>query len=193
MEPNEKELLTMERCRMDLRFRLKHALIERLALACTLALVLAALSILFADRRYPEALSAVLHWGALALLSVPVFYFAWAVVTGVRKWLWIKRTSFSLAEDTLCKTNTIPTKRELYRRYAENIVYYTYHWEFLFSEHGVYTAKKDHATWNKTSRMSSRALYRSADAGDKFYLILDGQGKILLAYPCKYFRWQENT
>lgn len=185
----DKDFLDMEKVRADLRFHKKGDWPFHVMMSVTLVFIVGPLH-LGGALGFPEKTWLVRLLPLLWL--IPAGYLVGLCVYILREWSWIAKTQFTVAEDTFCGAEAI--MRQPYGKYRHLRGPVLHHWELHFSGHGIYKTTMAHATWSKKgNRMNCTALVKSADAGDKFYLILDGQGKILLSYPCKYFRWQENT
>lgn len=194
MKNIDKDFLTMEKCRMDLLFNSRGNWPFHLLMAITLALT-AGLLHMTGALGFPG--EEELHRFLPLLWLIPAGYSVGAGIYILRKWLWITKTQFTVAEDVLCRGEAIMMRPRGRGRYFRE--WTLSHWEFQFAEHGLYKTTMSHATWSKKgNRMNCNALGRSSEPGDKFYLILDppakeGQEpKILLAYPCKYFEWKDS-
>lgn len=196
MKNVEKEPVNLEKCRMELLGKLKEDLFTLLCFALAIALPLGVTSILFAIALRPGTAATVLGWFTAVLWLLPIAILIGAVVFGCKTWSWIKKATFSVAEDTLSNAHEIATEIKNHRRGAFADPHFTYHWEFYFSEHGMYKTTQKIAPWSKSYCMTSKDLYRSSSPGDKFYLLLDEQNEkgekpgIILVYPCKFFQWQ---
>lgn len=195
MKMIDKDLLDMEKCRADLLFNFKGNWPFHLLLTGVLAFFAALLQFVgtLAALDFSE------EWlvNLLPLLwLLPAGYLTVYGVRFCRKQSWIKKAKLTVAEDTFCGAEDImrlPKTR--YRALHDPILD---HVEIHFAEHGMYKTTMTHGTWSKKgNRMNCSSLTDGSDAGDKYYLILDervkeGQApKILLAYPQKYFIWQD--
>lgn len=202
MEKIEKEILNMEKCRAELLFRLKHTLSEYLFDFISSASVVGMISFYLAIGIAADPSATNLRWVIAALWLIPTPYFVGPAIYGIRKWIRITKTSFAVVEDTLCGTDTVTSSSSggfhiPWKRGATGKTLY-YRWKFRFAGHGTYTTSVTHFTWKHSSfRMGPEVLKNVSQTGDKFYLILDervkeGQApKILLAYPCKFFQWED--
>lgn len=194
MKMIDKDLLDMEKVRADLLFNFKGDWPFHL-------LVTAVLAFFAAFFRFAGALAATdfsEEWllNLLPLLwLVPAGYLVWYGARFYRRRSWIMKTQFTVAVDAFCGSEDVMRlPRTRYRALQEPILD---HVEIHFAEHGVYKTTMTHGTWSKKGNsMNCASLTDGSDAGDKFYLILDGRDKegrpprILLAYPCKFFAWQ---
>lgn len=201
MEKIEKEILTMEKCRAELLFRLKHVLSSYLFDFISSALVVGVISFYLAIGIAMDPSAANLRWVIAALWLIPAPYFVGPAIYGIWKWIRIAKTPFTVVEDTLSGTDTVTSSSAggfhiPWKRSAAGKTLY-YRWEFRFAGHGTYTTSVTHFTWKHSSfRMGPEVLKNVSQTGDKFYLVLDervkeGQApKILLVYPQKYFIWQ---
>lgn len=185
----EKESLNIEKCRQDLLYDLKGTYPLHLLSFFTTALLA---GILYLAGPFAFESSDVPHWVFALFWLVPAGYFAGYVTYVLRKWLWLTKAPFSVVEDTFCGAHAILRDRGSFK---SPVLRY---WEIYFSEHGIFRTTMSHATWSrKGNRMNCAALVSSSNTGDRFYLLLDeqskkdGKPKIVLAYPCKYFQWQD--
>ena len=194
MKTVDKDLLDMEKVRADLLFNLKGKLAIHLLFPPILAVLVGIVHLACATEYanyFPEA---VLHRVIPLLWLIPAGYLAGFGAYVLRKWLWIRKTQFSVATDAFCWAKEVMRSRGSY------ISPLLKHLEIHFSEHGVFKTLSTHATWSsKGNRMGCTDLANNSAVGDTFYLILDERvkegrkPKILLAYPCKYFVWMENA
>ena len=190
----DKDFLNMEKCREDLLFHAKGKWHLPVLTAITLAILVGSYHICVIGYPAEEWLLRLFPFFWL----IPVGYLAGFGIRTLRKRLWIAKTKFTVAEDTLLRTEAIMVRPHgRYRSLRPDLVFD--HWEIHFSEHGTFKATMTHATWSKKGNcMNCTSLVKSAEPGDKYYLILDervkeGQPpKIVLAYPCKYFEGREN-
>lgn len=72
---------------------------------------------------------------------------------------------------------------------------YWYEWYLLYFPEGRYSVHLDNFVWSKEHTMPGKGLFRYAEPGDEFYLLIAGYGEpeqeILIACPAKLFRWEE--
>lgn len=199
MERIERERFDLEKCRAELLCNLKNDFLALLGLAASIILPLIVTTLLFAIALRPGTTAIILGSITAVFWLLPIAILIGAVIFGIKTRSWIKNTSFFIVEDTLSNAHEIATEIKNRRRGAFADPHFTYHWEFYFSEHGMYKTTQKIAPWSKSYCMTSKDLYRSSSPGDKFYLLLGEQSKkgekpnIILVYPCKYFQWQGET
>lgn len=179
-EENRKEILTYANIRRDLWRRLWCSWI--LLLLCVAFVVF----FIWSFHQIPELLfrteaDEVPGW--LFLLSIPFLLYvvikqAWTVACGCRRKPYI-------AKDTLHSSEgDIDYSRPRYR---------TYYCILHFSGYGDYAVPEKNYRWSKEFPMTVRGVHNTSFDGDEFYLVLSKphSGKVLLAYPAKYFTLEE--
>lgn len=198
MERTDRELFNMEHCRQELLDSWKQGLLSSLLLFLAPGLLVLLIMIIVGALWQS---SSVIRYVVLGLLGlIPVSLLVLVAVINIDGWRQIKNMPFIMVEDTLTKAEEIATEAKRHRKYrhfTDPII--VYHWEFHFSEHGLYsTSGEEHAPWSSTYRMRSKTLMHASDAGDKFYLLLDEtqsgedreKKRIVRIYSQKYFQWQ---
>ena len=187
-----KDELTREKIRMDLLYDWKGDWILHLLIPPTLAFFVGMAHLACATAYAEYIPEVVLHRVIPLLWLFPAGYLAGYVLWILYRWLRGAKMRLYVAEDTLCKAKAFTRFRGRGSTHNDSPykAYPRYYWKLYFSGHGKHTARP-HATWNKAYRKDIGKIYRSFEPGDPFYLLLNRRGKILLAYPCKYFTWKE--
>lgn len=117
----------------------------------------------------------------------------------------VRSTLSSKCEKELVKHEGSHYKRKRYllRSYftddpREYQMGYWYEWHVLYFPEGRFSAPLNTFTWSKENAMSGKGLFRYAQPGDEFYLLIgqtwygEPKREILLACPAKLFRWEES-
>lgn len=179
-EEIRKEILTYANIRRDLWRRLWRSWI--LLLLCVAFIVV----FIWSFHQIPELLfrteaDEVPGW--LFLLSIPFLLYvvikqAWAVACGFRRKLCITKDTLHASEGD---------------RYYSRHNYRTYYCTLHFNGYGDYAVPEENYRWSKEYPMTARGVHNTSFDGDEFYLVLSKphSGKVLLAYPAKYFTLEE--
>ena len=183
-QDSRKEILTYANIRRDLRRRLWiHWVNAVVVVALTVLLV----HLLFIDPaflyetspRYPfPGWTYFLIYPILAYLLIKD---AWLVSCGFRRKPYI-------AKDSLISSDG--------GSYYVSTRWRTSSWGVLrFNGYGDYKVPDTNYPWSKEYPMTSEGVYNTSFDGDEFYLVLSRlhSGKILLAYPAKYFQLEGET
>jgi hypothetical protein len=181
--PQEK--LTRDNIRRDLRRKLwKSCLLLAVAVLAMAALVYLIVSDpLFIFQRNEYGRFPHLPGWVYVILMPVVLGFAvwetWLVICGFRHRLYIAKDVLVSSEED----NSV----NLHHYRAHSIC--TLH----FSGYGDYKVPEKNYPWSKEYPMSPEGVYHTSFDGDEFYLVLSRphSGKILLAYPTKYFTLEE--
>ena len=178
-----KETLTRDNIRRDLRRKLWKSLLW-LALA---VLLLVALVYLIAAN--PVFLISTVH----GRLDLPGWVYAVAIPTvlGFTVWqTWLVICGFRhklyVVKDVLISSEFEKGIRpRTWTPYTDCTLH--------FSGYGDYEVPEKNYPWSKEYPMTGEGVYRTSMDGDVFYLVLTKphSGKILLAYPAKYFTLEE--
>lgn len=178
-----KETFTRDNIRSDLRKKLWKAIPMLVFAAVALAglAYFVATNPIFMFRIIPGRLD-LPGWVYVVLMPVMfgvVAWETWLVICGFRHKLYIVKDVLISSEEE---------KHVRYRSYLP----YTYV-TLRFSGYGEYIAMEKNYTWSKEYSMTSEGVYRTSFDGDEFYLVLSRphNGKILLAYPAKYFTLED--
>ena len=178
-----KETLTRDNIRRDLRRKLWKSLLW-LALA---VLLLVALVYLIAAN--PVFLISTVNGrldlpGWVYAVVIPVLlgftvWQTWLVICGFRHKLYIVKDVLISSEE----------ERYVHVRTYLPRTCVTLH----FSGYGDYEVPEKNYPWSKEYPMTAEGVYRTSFDGDEYYLVLSRphSGKILLAYPAKYFTMEE--
>lgn len=178
-----KEMLTRDNIRRDLRRKLwKSLLLLVLAVLLLVALVylIAANPVFLISTVYGRLdLPGWVYAVAILLVLGFTVWQTWLVICGFRHKLYIVKDvliSSELEKGIRPRTWTPYTDCTL-----------------LFSGYGDYEVPEKNYPWSKEYSMTAEGVYRTSMDGDEFYLVLTKphSGKILLAYPAKYFALEE--
>lgn len=185
-QENRKEILTYANIRRDLR--------RKLWVSWLLLIVCVVLSagFIWSFHQFPELLfergtgrySYLPGW--MMLLMIPFLLYvcikeAWLVACGFRRKPYI-------AKDSLISSDG--------GGYYASTRWRTSSWGVLrFNGYGEYKVPDTNYPWSKEYPMTSEGVYHTSFDGDEFYLVLSKphSGKILLAYPAKYFQLEGET
>ena len=124
--------------------------------------------------------------GWVYLLSTPFLLYtcvkqAWLVACGFRRKPYIVKDSLISSDGG---------------SYYVSTRWRTSSWGVLrFNGYGEYKVPDTNYPWSKEYPMTSEGVYHTSFDGDEFYLVLSRphSGKILLAYPAKYFQLEGET
>lgn len=186
-QDSRKEILTYANIRRDLRRRLWQSWV--------LLIVCAAFSVgfIWAFHQVPELLfergtgrhSHLPGW--VMLLAIPFLLYvcikeAWLITCGFRRKPYLVKDRLISSDEGRSYTST------RWRTFMS--------WGVLrFNGYGDYKVPDTNYPWSKEYPMTSDGVYHTSFDGDEFYLVLSKphNGKILLAYPAKYFQLEGET
>ena len=176
-QENRKELLTYANIRRDLRRKLW---LHWAMAAVTVLLSVLLVDLLFADPALLFETSPRYPWPDwLWLLVYPILVYwcikdAWLVACGFRRRPYMARDTLHASEGD---------------RYFSRVSSRTYYCTLHFNGYGDYKVPMNNYPWSKEYAMTTRGVHNTSFDGDEFYLVLSRphSGKVLLAYPAKYF------
>lgn len=182
-EENRKELLTYANIRHDLWRRLWQSWL--LLIVCVVLIV----GFIWSFHQFPELLfergtgrhSHLPGW-VLLLLTPFLLYMcvrqAWLVACGFCRKPYITTDTLHSSEGD---------------RYYSRVGSRTYYCTLHFNGYGDYEVPIKNYPWSKEYPMTTSGVHNTSFDGDEFYLVLSRphNGKILLAYPAKYFILEE--
>ena len=184
-QENRKEILTYTNIRRDLRRKLwaywVNAVVVVLLSVLLIDLMLTNPAFLFekTSPRYPLP-----GWTYVLIYPICVYLVvkdAWLVACGFRRKPY-------MAKDALYSSEGGPSGVG-YNDWRSH--YCTLH----FNCYGDYKVPEKNYRWSKEYAMTAKGVHDLAFEGDEYYLVLSKphSGKILLAYPAKYFQLEEET
>lgn len=205
MKRIEREYFNAERCKKELFFQLQNQLVAYFYDFFTLVMPVALIAGVVALGNTQWQMEGV-RWFVRLIWLIPAPYLIGPACYGIWKWLKISNMPFTVVEDTLCGSETIPMRTrggfhiEWGTSYSHHLNPFPYYrCEFHFDHYGKFVASSTHFVWSREYRMHSSDLARDSRTGDTFYLLIAETGKkkkqkIVLIYPAKYFcREDERT
>lgn len=208
----QKEYVNLERAMQELRARQDFALRERRMLAILpfapfLIYIFIFIALLNA---VDDIITKVILWSIMGLLlALPAYHLIHYAVAKKKsdkrlqeiQPIVVRSTLGSKHEQELVKHDSryIKVRRSLSSYFEadarEYQMGYWYEWYLLYFPEGRYSVHLDNFVWSKEHTMPGKGLFRYAEPGDEFYLLIAGYGEpeqeILIACPAKLFRWEE--
>ena len=180
----QKEILTIENIRYDLRKQIRGNIIAAVVLA-VFFLMFGRLTIAVAEdgMRWYKSFFAILNTMLFSLLPILFFVGTIACIVEVCKLYAIHKKPGNIVKDRLVGKYT---KEHLHRHHY----YETLH--LRFASYGEYPIPTVNYNWSELYAMDDSTLSMYADCDNVFYLVLSKPhtGKILLAYNTKMFDYQ---
>ena len=174
----QKEKLTIENIRMDLKLELKKSYLRLVGYSVlslsVIGLVIWAFSLGSIFGYYG------LHFSAMACLVLGIDVFYILRIVDIQKNLDDKK---HIVKDKLVNIDVY----EDIRVGIHNITYTMY-----FSSYGKYVIREENYKWSENFNMNATGVYNYSKYGDEFYLVLSKPhtGKILLVYNTKLFEME---
>lgn len=174
----QKEKLTIENIRMDLKLELKKSYLRLVGYSVlslsVIGLVIWAFSLGGIFGYYG------LHFSAMACLVLGIDVFYILRIVDIQKNLDDKK---HIVKDKLVNIDVY----EDIRVGIHNITYTMY-----FSSYGKYVIQEENYKWSENFNMNATGVYNYSKYGDEFYLVLSKPhtGKILLVYNTKLFEME---
>ena len=175
----QKEKLTIENIRMDLKLELKKSYMRVVGFS-VFSLILIGLIILAFSTANVFGGYYGLHFSAMACLVLGIDVFYILRIVDIQKNLDDKK---HIVKDKLVNIDVY----EDIRVGIHNITYTMY-----FSSYGKYVIQDDNYKWSENFNMNATGVYNYSKYGDEFYLVLSKPhtGKILLVYNTKLFEME---
>lgn len=180
----QKEILTMEAIRYDLRKKIHANIIGGIVCAVFFALFVWCLVAVAIDGlKWYKPFFAIVNTLFFAIVPLLFLYGTIASMVEVRNLRSLNKRPGSIVKDRLVGKEV---KEHLYRwRYYET-------YNLRFASYGEYAIPGMSHEWSDLYYMDSSTVYMHAECDDEFYLVLSKPhtGKILLAYNAKMFSYE---
>ena len=179
----QKELLTMEAIRYDLRRQIRIRIILAVVCAVFCALLTwCTVAVAKDGLKWYKSFFAIINTVFFASLPLVFLYGTIASVAEIRMFCSLSQRPGSIVKDRL-------VGKEVKDHLVRWKHYETQH--LYFSNYGEYAIPGMSYEWSDLYYMDSDTVYMHAECGDEFYLVLSKPhtGKILLAYNAKMFEY----